>query len=184
MATYTTPGEVRDKLIGSSQYPISGTGVGTAADITDAQITAEIDNAEAQINSVLARRYAVPFESGSVPTLVTQLTADIAAYLSDLSYRGGAGRQYDSRLNPLVLRYERASTFLTWLRDGEVDIPGEDELPPDGGSPGGLAVVNRYDGHLFDPEGYDVFGPADAAHEPVTTHPDGTRVTYAPEWWR
>lgn len=184
MATvYTTVADVRAKLYGSQDYPISGRGVGTAADISDAQIETEIENAEGQIDSALAQRYPVPFDAGSVPSLVTQLTSDIAAYLSDLSYRGGAGRQYDSKLNPLALRYERAVALLERLRTAESDLPGQDELPDgEGGSTGGASVHNRYEGHLFDVGGWDVFGDPDDVREPVSTRPDGSRITFNPDW--
>lgn len=47
---------------------------------TLALLSTSIDAAEADINSAIGRRYAVPFAAGSVPPKLKKLTIDLAAY--------------------------------------------------------------------------------------------------------
>lgn len=142
---YTTPDAVKRVLRGSTQ----DTDGGTAAELDDGQIELEINNAQAQIDSVLANRYKVPFNP--VPVLVESLATDIAAYLSDLNYR--KSREYESDNYPIIRRYNRARELLEWLRTGVATLP----IERDPTEINEAYVVHQYEGRMFIEE--DVFGP-------------------------
>lgn len=161
---YVSVDDVRAKLTGSQQYPqvpAPPNGVGTAADITDDQITMEIWNAQGQVDAYLAAQYTVPFPGHSVPLLVAEITSDIAAYLSDINYRTGAGLGYENERRAILLRYKRAQTLLEALGSGDMQLPpgpGEED-PPAPPRDSGVYVFNPYAGDLF--TACDVWGEPD-----------------------
>src|SRR5881396_3781198 len=135
---YATAGTVRAVLARDTTAPI-----GTAAELSDADITAAITSAQAQVDGRLAVRYSVPF-TDPVPQLVADITRDIAAYLSDLTYR--QGKDYESQMDPVVLRYQQALSLLGQIAGGQIDLP----VSPGTAETGGLLTAhNRYDGNLF-----------------------------------
>jgi phage gp36-like protein len=93
----------------------------TAADLDLDQIRLAIADAEAQVNLALKRRYVIPFVAGAVPDQVRYLTANIAAYLSLLTFRGASPTNAD---DPNALRYDRARRMLDAIQTGRVDLTG------------------------------------------------------------
>jgi phage gp36-like protein len=114
---------------------------GNAAGLENATIEENINSACQRINGALSLRYVVPF-SDPTPTLIRDISRDIAAYLSDLSYR--EIRDYSSELNPVYLRYKDALKLLEQIRIGQVNVPGDPAPPPSTGGTG-LDVVATFD---------------------------------------
>lgn len=137
MGTYATVDEVRLVL---TRDPLQT--AGNAASLPDETIEGEITSAQQRVDGKLALRYAVPFPANSVPTLVRDITRDIAAYLSDLTFR--EVRDYGSDLNPVYLRYKDALGLLDSIAKGETVIPGDPA--PSESEETGMSVVATYSG--------------------------------------
>lgn len=120
----------------------------TAESLTDGQIKQSISDADAQIDARLGDRYQVPFTS-PVPSVVTHLSENIAAYLADLTYR--QGKEYANELSPLYLRYQRAIQMLDRLAKGDDRLPDDTSERAKSGS----IVINPYFGDLMTEQ--DVF---------------------------
>ncbi|WP_027947214.1 phage protein Gp36 family protein [Amycolatopsis taiwanensis] len=141
---YVTVAAVRAILARDPTNP-----VGTAAELSDADIASAITSAEAEVDAALAVRYTTPF-ADPVPQLVADLTRDIAAYLADLLYR--QGKDYETQQDPVLLRYQRAKDMLDKLAAGKRDLPSG---PPVSEGAATMRAHNRYIGNLF---GLDDFG--------------------------
>lgn len=114
---------------------------GNAGTVDDEAVDKAIQDAMAEIDSRLGIKFTVPFDP--VPPLINSVAQDIAAYLTDLTFR--ENRDYSSELSPIYLRYQRAQAMLGRLSTGEAIIPpdGSDpENPPDTGN--GLRVAAVY----------------------------------------
>lgn len=117
----------------------------TAADLSEEVLGRAISEAQAEIDARLRGVYVVPFNP--VPELIGIIATAIAAYSADLTYR--EIRDYNSDLNPVLLRYNRAKMLLGQLASGELDLPPE--VPPaDTGVGGGVIVFARQYDTLFD----------------------------------
>lgn len=140
---YVIPQDVRDTLAGTESL------TGTAAGLTDDDLTQAIEEAQTEIDGRLVGRYDTPFTDP--PTLVVALTRDIAAYLATLTQRRG---EPIAANEPIQLRYNRAQTLLAQAASGALPlaVPGADPGQTEGETEAGV-VANRYDG--------DLFGPAD-----------------------
>ena len=119
---YTTPAEVRLVLTRDPNQT-----AGNAASLSDETIQGEIDSAQQRVDGRLALVYQVPF-ADPVPTLIRDITRDIAAYLSDLTFR--EVRDYGSELNPVYMRYKDAVALLEQIATGKTTVPG-DPVPPE-----------------------------------------------------
>lgn len=139
---YSTVAEVRLLLQGVDNSPATDYDL-TGGLLTNAQIEADIVDADAEIDTALGDRYTVPFPT-PVPALINSLSINIAAYLSDLRFRGG--KEHASELSPFYLRYQRARALLESLASGAGELPGGEI--PDGGDGGGI-VINPYEGVMF-----------------------------------
>jgi len=136
--SYCTVADVRGALDpdGDPSDPTS------AAGQSDAALTAHIAEAQAEVDARLAARATMPL--ATVPTLVANITRDIAAYLAMLTYRKGDPiPQGDT----VAARYARAQQLLAGLQSGEIPLdiataPAEQAVSQD-------TVVNAYDGALF-----------------------------------
>lgn len=137
---YSTPAEVRSLLVGVNTSPAGDYDL-TPNQLSDDQVTAEIANADSEIDAKLANRYTVPFIA-PIPELIHSLSIDIAAYLCDLRFRGA--RELSSDLHPFYLRYRRALDMLEKLTLGSLELPNI-ELD----EAGGASVVNPYTGELM-----------------------------------
>lgn len=133
---YVTPNDVREVLTpDGSAVP----GKNTAAALSDAELAKAIADAQAQVDSALASSptfYPVPFPDGQVPTLVQQVTRDIAAYLATLTWHRGqipADHTVRRRYERVVGADER-SGVLGQLASGVLLIPGFAATPAREGS--------------------------------------------------
>lgn len=162
---YTTPERVRLILA----RDLSAT-EGTGASLSDESILDAMAEADREIDGKLSSLFATPFNP--VPALIANLSRDIAAYLCDLNFR--EVRDYQSSLNPVMLRYQRAQDTLKALMNGSMDIPGVTPSPDSSGSGLVVAVVNVGETELcandFDPHCYRPINPV-------------RRGSPAPEWW-
>lgn len=132
-APYTVADKVRN-LVSRSSVSRSGTG----AVIGDPQINEAIDSAQQRIDSNLGAVYTVPFNP--VLPLITDIATAIAAFEVDLTFR--ETRDYNSELNPVMLRYREMMKELEKLRTGQSVLPGytPGETPPDNPNDGGSIV--------------------------------------------
>ena len=132
MAAYTTVGDVREALAAA------GATSGTAGSMADADIADAIEEATAEIDGKVD---GAPFDP-EVPTLVSSVAQDIAAYLATLKHR----KQHTmADRHPVQLRYDRATSLLADMAAGRIDLT--DETEDVGASTG--AVSNPYTGDLF-----------------------------------
>jgi len=136
---YLQPDDVRLILAGTENA------AGTAASLTDNDLTDAIAEAQDEVDGRLAARYETPFDAP--PTVVVNITRDIAAYLATLTYRRGDPIQPTETVQ---LRYNRAQNLLGQAANGTLPL-----LLP-GGTPGQTEgenepadVENPYDGDLF-----------------------------------
>lgn len=136
------------RLVLSSDMAETG---GTAADLSDDQITYEIQSASAMIDSELRVAYMVPFDP--VPFLIKSICTDIAAYRTDLNYR--KSREYDSQNMPIILRYNMANQTLQELKRGDKTLSASRSDP----NSEGAMVVHQYQYELFDSNEFNLFGP-------------------------
>lgn len=114
---------------------------GNAASLSDETLLSEINSAQQRVDGRLAQVYRVPFDD-PVPTLIRDITRDIAAYLSDLTFR--EVRDYGSELNPVYLRYKDALALLEQIATGKTSVPG-DPVPPESEA-GSMTVLDVYSG--------------------------------------
>lgn len=137
---YSTKEQVRELLRGldstGDQYD------STPDDLTDTQIEYEITNADNQIDLSLRRVYPLPLPE-PIPAVINTLSIDIAASLSDMTYRGS--REYQSELSPFRLRYERALLLLERIAEGTYPLYNDGEGPESGGA----IVINPYPGDVL-----------------------------------
>lgn len=136
MTDYTTPDEVRLVLTRDLAQV-----KGNAAGLSNQTIQEQINSAMQRIDGRLALVYKVPF-GDPVPRLIRDIARDIAAYLSDLTFR--EVRDYGSELNPVYLRYKDALALLEQIATGKTVVPG-DPVPPEG-EQGSMTVVDTYSG--------------------------------------
>lgn len=139
---YATPTTVRAVLARDTTAP-----TGTAAELSDTVINTAITQAQAQVDGRLANRYTTPFVDPA-PQLVQDITRDIAAYLSDLTYR--QGKDYETQLDPVVMRYQQAQTLLEQIATGHIDLP----VAPGVTESGVMRGIQPYSGNLFAMEDY------------------------------
>lgn len=123
MAAYATERDVRVTVARNPERVR-----GTAAEMDDNEILAQLENAEAQVNGTLRGRYTIPF-AAPAPLLVKSIVIDIAAYLATLTYRQGRDLE---PTDPINLRYVRAMKLLGDIACGSVDLD-----VGDGGEAGG-----------------------------------------------
>lgn len=142
---------------------------GTGSSLPVPTIEDAIDEADREIDGKLRSIYTVPFNP--VPALVSRISRDIAAYLSDLTFR--EVRDYQSDLNPILLRYKRAQDMLKLLVSGEMDLPS---IPSAETNASGLIVAGLDDGGLL-------LSPTDV--DIHRYHPVNRRTGWPPagDWW-
>jgi phage gp36-like protein len=144
MSQYVTEEEVR-LVLSRNKDDVAG----NAASLDDANMRDQIEEAQTRVDSKLATVYKTPFEP--VPTMIRNITRDIAAYLADLTFR--EFRDYGSELNPVYLRYKDAIKQLDEIAAGKIVIPGNPP-PDDGAQAGSNEVVAVFGGELeldYDP---------------------------------
>ena len=134
---YATPDKVRNSL---ARIYIEQGGTGGALD--DPVLVDFCAEADAEVDGRLRARYTVPLDPA--PLLIQRIAVSIACYLADLTFR--EVRDYQSQLNPVLLRYQRAQDLLGKLVSGELDLPSTVPGPEDPAQSGGVVVqVYEYD---------------------------------------
>lgn len=144
---------------------------GNAASINEAEIRENIARAEAEVNGRLATSYTTPFVE-PVPEMIKDITSSIACYLSVLTYR--ENRDFQTEMNPVLLRYQRASELLTGLATGSIQIPPEGTTPDVGIGTRIVSSVNRP--RLFSDTDFDIHYPGVARGEPDFTNPESWAI--------
>lgn len=114
MKVYLTPTKMTELFGAQEMLELSQLYDPDATTPDDARIQANIDSAEAEINSYLTVRYELPF--ASVPLVLSEKAADIARYKLD------SVRARDD----VRLRYEDALRWLRLVCDGKINL-GIDE---------------------------------------------------------
>jgi phage gp36-like protein len=140
---YATPETVRQAL-----SPEGDTSSATAASLTDEQLNDAISEATSEIDSMVK---GAPFADNAVPTVVSAIARDVAAYLATLSLRKNVEVPND---HPVALRYRRAEALLTAAAKGQLDLSGDPEA-----TDGEPFAQNMYEGDLFTLEGMGL-GPS------------------------
>lgn len=114
-------------------------GTGTAAQLSDEQLTLALTAATDRVSLYANTEFTDP-----VPSLITSLTLDLAAWWATTYY---LKQKEMPATNPVQLRYTEAQKVLEAARKGEVSLtgPGADDVPDAGGAPAGVGarVINR-----------------------------------------
>jgi phage gp36-like protein len=113
VAPYVTVDEVRSAVTRDLNRL-----AGSAAVMSDDQLAAAIDNAQAQVDGKLRRLYLVPFNP--VPDLVKSIVIDIAGWLATMNYRQ---EKEIPEVDPIVRRYNRAHDLLCCIAEGHLALP-------------------------------------------------------------
>jgi phage gp36-like protein len=147
MVAYATPDEVRAAVVRDLNKLSQST-----ASMSDTQIQANIDNAQAQVDSKMRRLYAVPFEP--VPAMIKAIVIDIAGYLSTANYR--QERQIPE-VDPIVRRYNRAMDQLCHLAEGYYALEGADGALMRRMNGIGRPINPSNQGRLFPPQQFGIW---------------------------
>jgi hypothetical protein len=125
---------------------------GTAAALAPAVLAERVATAQREVDARLAAAGYSPF-TDPVPDLVVDITAAIAAYLADLTYR--QNKAPTSQLDPVLQRYQWAQRLLADIAANRAVIPGVDPPGEPAAGDGGadvVAVIQPYEGRLFAPD--------------------------------
>jgi len=111
-------------------------GTGTAAQLSNDQLTMAIIAATDRVSLYANTEFTDP-----VPSLITSLTLDLAAWWATTYY---LKQKEMPATNPVMLRYTEAVKVLEAARKGEVNLtgPGADDAADSGTATGGH-VINR-----------------------------------------
>lgn len=121
--------------------------------LDDDQIQQSIDNAQVEVDLALSQFYIVPLNP--IPAIIKVITQDIAAFMSDLTFR--MSKPY-TITNPLWIRYQRVKGFLDGITKGKYYVNVSDaNLRQDTSE-----VINPYEGTLITID--MLFGPALHGH--------------------
>jgi phage gp36-like protein len=115
-------------------------GTGTAAQLSDEQLDMALTAATDRVSLYANAEFTAP-----VPSLITSLTLDLAAWWATTYY---LKQKELTANNPVMLRYTEAMKVLEAARKGEVNLlgPGADDIPDDGSGASaavGGKVINR-----------------------------------------
>lgn len=124
MADYADVAAVRLALSPNGDATDSG----SAASLADTDLQAALDDATDEVNGKISGRYGDPVSISPVPTILTRITRDIAAYFATLTFRRGdpilAG-------DPVQLRYNAAESLLTQIQNGTLALGADTADGPD-----------------------------------------------------
>lgn len=133
--TYATQTDLVDRFGEAELAQLSDRAAGVVLDTT--VINRALADADAEIDTYLATRYALPL--ASVPAVLPRLAADIARY-----------RLFDDRVTEAVrTRYQDAVGLLKRLASGDVLLDGAAATPPAAAS-GSVGVASRAPARVFD----------------------------------
>ncbi len=124
--TYATQADLTDRFGAVELAQLTDRASGQVIDT--AVLDRALADADAEINSYLASRYALPL--ASTPTVLVRLAADMARY-----------RLHDDRVTEAVrARYQDAVSLLKRLASGEVRLDGAATPPPAASNSSGVSV--------------------------------------------
>ena len=128
MPSYTTVPRVRALL---TAFGGEDAGQQSAAGLPSERLQIHVDQAQGDIDSVLAGRYAIPLASGAVeltepPAVLARVAEGIAAWFATLEANGSIPLEAS---DPVQLRYEAAKAILDEYRDGRRTVPAADPVP-------------------------------------------------------
>lgn len=157
---YSTPAQVRQALVATSDGSLPAQPTHTAADYTDEQLTDSITQADALIDGYIGGFYATPVTEPGEPLAFWSRT--IAAYLATLTFKGSLDL---SDSDPVVRRYQIVLTNLKDVAAGrmKLNFPGND-------GPSKVAGV----GQVVNPDTgpYELFPASDFDIDPAPHYPD------------
>lgn len=136
MAIYASVNDVREALAPDGDFDAPA----TAASLQDSQLTDALVEASSEVDGMVK---GAPFAASEVPQIIQGIVRDIAGYLATLTHRQGNPVPNE---HPVALRYKRAEALLAAAAAGKLDLTQEVEAEA---RPGGVAVVNPYEGDLF-----------------------------------
>jgi phage gp36-like protein len=112
-------------------------GTGTAAQLSDEQLIMALTAATDRVSLYANAEFTDP-----VPSLITSLTLDLAAWWATTYY---LKQKEMPATSPVQLRYTEAQKVLEAARKGEVNLlgPGADSTPDASGGTTGGKVINR-----------------------------------------
>jgi|SRR4249919_3537233 len=141
---YSEPQDVRLILRGWNDPHMTDDPDYTPAMLDDAQIEYAIADADAQINAVLRRLYAVPLPD-PIPDLIRALSVDMSAVISDSIWRGS--REYANELAPPRILWGRCTRILDRIGSGSLQLYNVGEGPEQVGNE--AVVINPYPGDII-----------------------------------
>lgn len=136
---YVTVGQLKAALANGG-----GAGARTAADLPDARLQANLDEATGEVTGRLTRSFKLPdpgedpaTSPESIPPLMRTIIIGIAGYLATLELFGS---QPVEERDPVVLRYARAQDLLKQVAGGLLVVDGLEPKGPDS-APGGAPEI-------------------------------------------
>ena len=151
---YSTPAMVRLALVPSGDGSLPNPASHTAADLTDAQLTDAIAEADALIDGYIGGYYAVPVTAvaGAIPHPVDLWSRTIAAYLASCTYRGSLDF---ADTDPIARRYKDVLQALKDVSAGRLRLQLPQNVGPNSATAAG-APYNPYAGDLWTPDDFSI----------------------------
>lgn len=157
---YSTPAMVRMALVPSSDGTLPDPPSNTGADLTDAQLSDAIAEADSLIDGYIGKFYATPVasvlqsdgETLVIPHPIDYWSRNIAAYSATLSYRQGLDF---ADTDPVARRYNMTIAALLLVSKGQANLQIPDNTSGTAGTGAGTAV-NPYIGDLFGPTDWNL----------------------------
>lgn len=143
---YSTPNDVRN-VLAPGVWPVpedeQPPKTGTAADLSDDQITEAIKRGDNLIDTYIGGKYATPV--AEPPVGLVQWSASAGAYYATLTYRRGKDL---SDQDPVVRQFALLMQMLQGVASGKLTLPIPANTQP-GATTGVGPPVNSYSGDLF-----------------------------------
>lgn len=155
---YSTPAMVRKAVVPTGDGGVPTTPTGTAADLSDAQLSDAIAEADATIDSYIGGFYAVPvavipgIDGGDpqVPSPVSYWSRTLALYNATSMLRGELDMD---DANPILRRYNAVLGALKMVAAGTMKLQLPNNVGPNADTGAG-APYNPYVGDLFTPDDF------------------------------
>lgn len=157
--SYSTPSMVRMALVPSSNGTLPNPASNTAADLTDAQLTDAIAEADALIDSFIGGYYAVPVAAvnSAIPHPIDFWSRTIASYYATLTYRQGMDF---TDVDPINRRYKDTLGALQAVSAGKLRLQIPENTSGNSATMPGQ-VINPYVGELWTPDDFSL-SPAES----------------------
>lgn len=152
---YSTPALVRKALVPTSDGSLPTSATNTAADLTDAQLTDAIAEADALIDGYIGGYYAVPVANdsgGNVPHPLDFWSRNIAAYNATLAWRGSLDF---ADQDPVARRFKDTLDALTAVSKGQLRLQIPDNATGNSATEAG-EPFNPYVGDLWTPDDFSL----------------------------